>query len=387
MAPPSRRSGHSRKAQFNIFGGYVLAVIGALIGAGLLVISLLQPGAFSGLRGAATDVTRPVGNAGAVARDGGTGFFDAIRGYYRAGSANARLREENELARIRLAEGSAVAAENRRLKELLGLFEGETRPIATARLVGATSSSTRRFAYLGAGANRGVTVGMPVRSERGIVGRVLEVGRLTSRVLMLNDSESVVPVRLAGGDAVAFAEGRGDGQLRIRLVNLGLNPIKKGDVFVTSGSGGLYRPGIAVAVATEILPDGALARMVANPAGTEYVVVEQVWQPDVRREAARPVGEPVEGGDLPAGANGGLDAESIAAGATPTPTQSPSPVASPSRSARPSPPSAPTSAPSPETTATTTATAGRTAPTSRPSQEPAGQSTPAGGESQSDGRP
>ena len=66
-------------------------------------------------------------------------------------------------------------------------------------------------------------------------------GRFTSsRVLLLTDSESVVPVRRAKDDVVAFAEGRADGSLRLRLINLGVNPIKVGDVFVTSGSGGLY---------------------------------------------------------------------------------------------------------------------------------------------------
>jgi rod shape-determining protein MreC len=49
-------------------------------------------------------------------------------------------------------------------------------------------------------------------------------------------------VRRATDNVVAFAEGRADGSLRLRLVNLGINPIKKGDVFVTSGAGRLFRP-------------------------------------------------------------------------------------------------------------------------------------------------
>ena len=75
---------------------------------------------------------------------------------------------------------------------------------------------------------------MPVRSERGLVGRVLEAGRGTARVLLLTDSQSVVPVRLARADVAAFAEGRGDGLIQIRLINLGINPIRKGDLLVTS---------------------------------------------------------------------------------------------------------------------------------------------------------
>ncbi|MCZ8136729.1 MAG: rod shape-determining protein MreC [Porphyrobacter sp.] len=281
MAPPSsRRSGFSKKAQFSLFTGYLLAGAGALLGLALLTLSLWQPTAFAPLRGLAGDVVAPAGEVTAVARSGQQGFFSGIAGYFRAGSQNAALREEMELARIRLAEAEAVKAENRRLKALLGLQDKAVKPVAVARLVGSTATSGRRFAFLGAGSSDGVRPGMPVLSERGVIGRVLETGRASARVLLLTDSESVLPVRRANGDVVAFAEGRGDGMLRVRLVNLGINPLKPGDLMVTSGAGGYYRPGVAVAVITETTPDGGIARLVAEPSATNYVAVEPVYQPE-----------------------------------------------------------------------------------------------------------
>lgn len=286
MAPPaSRRSGFSRKAQFSLFTGYVLAGAGALVGAIVLAVSLFNPGAFSGLRGLASDVAAPAGEITAEGRTGSHGLFGTIAGYFHAGSQNARLSEENRIARIRLAEADAVREENKRLKALLDLTEAEVKPVTTARLIGSTSSSTRRFAYLSAGSRDGVRPGMPVRSPRGLVGRVLEAGAHSARVLLLTDSESLVPVRRTKGDVVAFAEGRADGTLRLRLVNLGINPIKPGDVFVTSGAGGLYRPGIAVAVASTITRDGAIARVLSDPAATDFVVVDPIWQPDAQAVA------------------------------------------------------------------------------------------------------
>ena len=169
----------------------------------------------------------------------------------------------------------------------------EVKPVAVARLVGSSSSSTRRFAYLGAGRSDGVRPGMPVRSERGIVGRVLESARHSSRVLLITDSESVLPVRRAGDNTVAFAEGRGDGLINIRLINLGINPLKRGDVFVTSGAGGLYRPGIAVAIVTRLTDDGAVARIISNPAATDFVAVEPLWQPEALRGVETPIEEAI----------------------------------------------------------------------------------------------
>ncbi len=279
MAPPSsRRSGFSKKAQYSLFTGYLLAGGGAVLGCALLALSLWQPGAFAPLRGAATDIVAPAGEVGAVTRAGSQGLFAGIAGYFKAGTQNAELRREMEIARIRLAEADAVKAENQRLKGLLGLNEGEAKPIAVARLVGSSATSVRRHAYISAGANDGVQPGMPVVSERGVIGRVLETGRGSARVLLLTDSESVLPVRRAKDNVIAFAEGRGDGLLRIRLVNLGVNPLKVGDLMVTSGAGGYYRAGVAVALIAKITPDGGIAQLIAEPGATNYVAVEPIAQ-------------------------------------------------------------------------------------------------------------
>jgi rod shape-determining protein MreC len=298
MAPPliktgtGRRSASNKKAQLGVFTGYVVAGFGVLLGAALLVISLLRPDTFDGLRSAAADAVSPAGEASAAGRTESRGLFAAIAGYYRAGSRNAELEEEMRLARVRLAEAEALRQENARLRAVLGLTEGETKPVAIGRLIGSTSSSARRIGYLSVGRNHGVRPGMPVTSPMGLVGRILEAGDHSSRVLLLTDSESMVPVRRAKDNIVAFAEGRSDGSLRIRLLNLGINPIKRGDVFVTSGAGGLFRPNIAVAIATQITKDGAIAQLLSNPAATDAVVVEPVWQPEAVATASTPAPGP-----------------------------------------------------------------------------------------------
>ena len=118
---------------------------------------------------------------------------------------------------------------------------------------------------------------MPVRTPLGLVGRVLEVGHATSRVLLVTDSESVVPVRRASDSIPGFAQGRADGTLQIKLISLGINPLKRGDAFVTSGTGGLYRPGTPIAIVESLTRDGAIARLLSDPAASEFVAVEPIW--------------------------------------------------------------------------------------------------------------
>lgn len=290
MAPSSnRRPGNSRRAQYSTFFGYIAGVLGAVTGAVLLIVSVFDPSAFASARGRAAQATAPVAVAGSEVRGASRGFFEIVEGYILAGSRGAKMQSDLRLASVQLAEMRATADENRRLKALLGIASEQPRPIAITKLTSSSAASTRRFAVVDAGRNKAVTVGMPVRSPLGLIGRVLEVGESSARVLLVTDTESVVPVRRAADGVAGFAQGRGDGRLQIRLISLGINPLRKGDVFVTSGSGGLYRPGIAVAAVTETTRDGAIAQVLSDPAATDYVLVEPLWsETSVAMEALPP---------------------------------------------------------------------------------------------------
>lgn len=280
MAPPaSRRPGYSRRAQFGTFIGYVIGVLGALVGGVLLLAGLANHGAFAGWRSAAADVTAAPGRAGASLRSGLVELTDTVVGFVTSGPENARMKRELALARVRLAQSAALAEENTRLKALAGLATGQPRTVTNAWLIGSSATSTRRYAVISAGRLQGVAPGMPVRTPLGLVGRVIEVGQSSARVLLISDSESVVPVRRASDGVAAFATGRADGTLTVRLINLGINPLKVGDALVTSGSGGLYWPGTPIAVVTRLNHDGAEARVLADPAASDMVAVQPEWNP------------------------------------------------------------------------------------------------------------
>jgi len=289
-APNNRRPGYSRRAQYGNFFGYLAAAAGLGLGALLLIVSVSNSGAFSGIRGVASDAGKPAGATAAAGRTASQGLWATVAGYFTHGAKVARLEREVAEARVNLAEQAALKEENARLKAMVGLTEAETKPVAITRLVGSTSSSTRRFATIGVGSRQGVRPGMAVRSPLGLVGRVIEVGSGSARVLLITDSESSIPVRRASDGIQAYANGRGDGTLQIRLAITGLNPLKPGDAIVTTGSGGIYRPGEAVAVVVSLTNDGAIARPLSDPALTEFVAVEPLF------EAPEPVASPAPEG-------------------------------------------------------------------------------------------
>lgn len=277
-APNNRRPGYSRRAQYGNFFGYILAVAGLLMGVVMLVVSTGNAGAFAGLRSAASDGAAPAAKVAAGARTGTQSTWAVISGYFTSGLRVARLEREVAEARVRLAEQAALKEENGRLKAMLALSQGDQRPVVVTRLIGSTSSSTRRYATIGAGTNQGVRAGMSVRSPLGLVGRVIEVGASSARLLLVTDTDSSIPVRRASDGLQGYANGLGDGTVQIRLSTTGINPLKPGDAIVTSGSGGLYRPGEAVAVVVRLTPDGAIARPLSDPGQTEFVAVEPQYE-------------------------------------------------------------------------------------------------------------
>ncbi|MEQ9662334.1 MAG: rod shape-determining protein MreC [Parasphingopyxis sp.] len=284
----SKRAGFSRRARFGLFAGYVVAITGILVGLGLVIIAIADPQGFSAIRGAVSDVTAPVSSAGRGAVQGGGQIDDNVGNWWQAGRQNRQLRAELAEARRRLIQAQATELENQRLRELVGLIERESNVVTTARLVNSSATSARRFATIFAGANQGVRVGMPVRAADGLVGRVVDTGRSAARVLLLTDTANVVPVKLTRNGQPAFTTGRGDGRVDVRSLEAGNNPFERGDVLITSGTGGIYPPNIPVAVVVRVFGDTALAAPLANPATLDFAIVQRPYEPAAEQTGLPP---------------------------------------------------------------------------------------------------
>ncbi len=281
MAPPrNRRPGFSRRAQYTLFIGYVIAVAGSLVGAVLLALATLDPPAFGALRATVAEVTTPISTTVAGAGRGVAAIPQGISDYVAVHDENQRLRKELDDAKALLMRARAISYDNRRLKALLAVRERVSDPVVTARLVSSSATSTRRFAVLNAGSWQGVKKGQPVRGPEGLIGQVLETGPNTARVLLLTDPESQIPVRRTRDNMPGLAIGRGDGLLDIKSAASATADFRPGDVFVTTGTGGVYAPNIPVAqILRHMHGDAGLARSFAQPDTLDFALVEQAFLP------------------------------------------------------------------------------------------------------------
>jgi rod shape-determining protein MreC len=263
--------------QFSLFAGYVFAIVGALFALLMIVTARVDPAGHAALQSIAADITSPISSTLRAAVNTVKGLGGGTAAYFDAASKNRAMSQELKRARAKLIEGEANALENRRLKRLLAVVEQQKPRPVTARIVSSSATSSRRYATLAAGAIHGVEVGQPVRAADGLVGRIVQRGQFASRVLLIIDSEIIVPVKRVSDGAPALAIGLGDGRIELRTLAAGTNPFKVGDVFVTSGTGGIYTPGIPVAIAVRRTRDATFGRPLANPASLDFAIVEPVY--------------------------------------------------------------------------------------------------------------
>src|SRR5438270_348151 len=273
------RPGWSRRAQYGLFFSFLAVIAGIVVGLILLILSLVAPQQFERVRGAALDITGPIAGALHEVTATTAGVFTGAGNYWDAARQNAELKRERKAMLQRMVEAKAINLENQQLRATLELRDRERITVATGRIVGSSFNSPRRFAILSAGTSDGVRIGMPVRSADGLVGRIIDAGTIASRVLLVSDRANIVPARLLRNGIPVIAQGRGDGTVDVRPLEVGRNPFKRGDIIITSGTGGLYPPLVPIARVVKLDDDGAVALPLADPATTSFAVVEQPFEP------------------------------------------------------------------------------------------------------------
>lgn len=173
---------------------------------------------------------------------------------------NARLREE--LAEIRGDAIRATAAEDS-LRELLEEIDIDyigAADTVVAQVIDRPGNFESYSVEIDRGSDDGITVGMPVVTSAGLVGRVSKVQDSFSQVRLLHQPDYAVGVRMIGTGEVALARGNGLGEDLV--VEEGISEdtrIEPGDRVVTSGiDGSSYPPDLAVGIVTEVEFDSRL---------------------------------------------------------------------------------------------------------------------------------
>jgi rod shape-determining protein MreC len=182
------------------------------------------------------------------ARSAWSGYV-ALRGVR---AENMALRRENAQLRSDANELAEVRAENQRLKRLLGYAESSPDPQLTARVLGVNPVGTLLALRIDRGESHGVRSGMPVVTPDGVVGIVQRVTGSYADVVLVTDPNIRVAVKVQRSRVRATASGKGENRA-LQLDNaLRTEDLQEGDQVVTSGTDGVFPPGLAVGRITSL---------------------------------------------------------------------------------------------------------------------------------------
>lgn len=258
-----------------LFTGVILAL--AML---LLVLQRVNPDLGHQMRGAMADALQPLLSVAQAPVTAARDIGETIGAHWRVVEKNAALEAELAENRAAVARTRLLEQQVRELEALIGLRRPERRLVATTVAAAAPAVATRRTAIIGAGLKDGVRPRMPVIAADGLAGRVTEVGQNAARIMLLTDANSRVPVKVMRTGWTGLAVGTGGTLLEFSYdIASGSDRIRVGDRLVTSGDGGLYPPGIPVAVIINAQASPPRARALANPAGLGSVLVEAPWLP------------------------------------------------------------------------------------------------------------
>ena len=153
-------------------------------------------------------------------------------------------KEELEKLKSEKYEVQYLEAENKRLKKVLDdiIYLSDS---IVAKVIIDKQSPFLRSIIINKGSKNSIKKGMPVLSNNYLIGKVVEVNYLTSRVLLLSDLNSKIPVTLEPNSIQSILSGDGNvsGTIQYTKENVSIN---NKSIVYTSGSGGLLKPGIPI---------------------------------------------------------------------------------------------------------------------------------------------
>ena len=209
-------------------------------------------------------------------------------------SENTRLSADN----VRLRRWEAVARQleqdNLALRAMLKVGqETGVRGVVTARVIGDSGGPFVRTMLLDSGTRKGVRKGQAALSGEGLVGRIVEAGERSARLLLLTDLNSRVPVVLEETRERAILAGDNSDRPRLDFVAR-MDRVRPGDRIVSSGHGGMFPPGLPIGVVASLSDGIPRVQPFVDWHRLEYVEILGLDLPGLedRAAAGRPAEQP-----------------------------------------------------------------------------------------------
>lgn len=239
---------------------------------GLLIFGKINPGLTESTQARLADFAAPIleflGAPINWTRETTQGFGNLLS----VRADNERLTQENRTLLQWHDAALRLESENEILRQLLEATERQEYSTVTSRVVGEPGGPFLRAVLIRAGRREGVIEYQPVMDAHGLVGRVVTAGNRSSRVLLLSDLNSRVPVRVGTADHRGVLAGDNSGLPKLSFLPFGAQ-VAVGDRVLTSGDGRVYPPDLPVGQVVSVGENSARVQLFSDLSRLTFVRV------------------------------------------------------------------------------------------------------------------
>ena len=156
-----------------------------------------------------------------------------------------KLKEENNELKNKISEKNFLELENNQLRKLIEEQVSSTSNFMSARVMLDKQSPYLNSFIINIGSNKNIKNGMAALDGKNFIGRIVDVNFFSSRVLLVSDLNSKIPVMIEPSANHAILSGHGDSKPTLEYLPKNHN-IQDGDKVYTSGKEGIFSPGIPI---------------------------------------------------------------------------------------------------------------------------------------------
>ena len=173
-------------------------------------------------------------------------FSNKIKNHYSVYNDYLLVKEKVKILQSKKYETQFLQEENKRLKKTINEYIFNSEELVAKVLIDKNSPFLKSI-IVNTGSTDNVKLGMAVLDQSYLVGKIVEVNYSTSRALLVSDLNSKIPVGIEPGNIQSILSGTGKQNGKIEYVESEIS-INNESVVYTSGSGGLFKPGIPIGI-------------------------------------------------------------------------------------------------------------------------------------------
>ena len=237
----SIRSAFLRKGTQQRFSLFVLAVISIL----LIFFDTIDTKPINKIRSFIKDIVYRTAVVANYPTKIFTGSYNLVEDHFSVYKNYNNLKKENEELKSKYSTSEFLELENSQLRKLIDEQTQSKSNLISARVMLEEQSPYLNSFVINIGANKELKNGMAALDGKNFIGRIVDVNFFSSRILLITDLNSKIPVITEPSGNHAILSGHGDVKPTLEYVSDN-HQIQDGDKIYTSGKEGIFTPGIPI---------------------------------------------------------------------------------------------------------------------------------------------